>query len=64
MIHQLIITLTDQQQATLIEKTIAAGNDDDHNFLQQHVNNWLKPTESIGETLAKGLAERMLHTEI
>ena len=63
-IHELIIILTDPQQKELERKAKAAGNDNDHDHLHQYINEWLKPTESIGETLAKGLAERMLHTEI
>jgi len=43
MISELIIILTDQQQAILIEKATAAGNDDDHAYLQEHISEWLKP---------------------
>ena len=55
MIHELIIILTDPQQKELERKAEAAGNDNDHDHMQQHINEWLKPTESIGATLAKEL---------
>ena len=62
-IHELIIILTDPQQKELERKAEAAGNDNAHDHMQQHINEWLKPTESIGETLAKGLKARLTHTE-
>ena len=62
-IHELIIILTDPQQKELEKKSKAAGNDNDHDHLHQHIANWLKPTESIGETLDKGLKARLTHCE-
>lgn len=43
MINELIIILSDKQQAELIKRSLAADNDDDHNYLQSHINEWLKP---------------------
>ena len=41
MINELIILLTDKQQASLIEKAKANGYDDDLSYLQLHLNEWL-----------------------
>ena len=62
-IHELIIILTDPQQKELERKAKAAGNDNDHDHMQQHINEWLKPTESIGGPLAQGLKARLSHCE-
>lgn len=59
MINQLIIILTDKQQAELIKRAEKAGYDDDLEYLQIHLSDWLKDNSNIAEALAKRLA----HTE-
>ena len=41
MINELIIVLSDKQQAELIKRSEAAGYDDDLEFLQRHLDLWL-----------------------
>lgn len=41
MINEYINILTDKQTKELIRRSELAGNDDDHNFLQSHLNEWL-----------------------
>jgi len=50
MVNELIILLTDKQQAELIKRSEAAGVDDDHNFFQMHVNSWLDDSNRLEHT--------------
>lgn len=54
-----IIILSDKQEAELIRRADALGFDD-CDFLQLHLNKWLK-TDSIEKALTDGL--RLNHTE-
>lgn len=64
MINELIILLSDKQQAELIKRAEKAGYDDDLAYLQLHLDKWLK-SNSVAEALAKGVSEakRLTHTE-
>ena len=69
MINQLIIILTDKQQAELIKRAEAENYDDDLEYLQLHLNDWLKETKEmpdiIGDALAREINDRkrLDHTE-
>lgn len=42
MINELIILLTDKQQAELLKRSEAAGSICDLDYLQSHLNEWLQ----------------------
>lgn len=45
MVNELIILLSDQQQAELIKKAQAVGEDDDLRYLQLHISDWLSGSD-------------------
>lgn len=71
MINELIILLSDKQQKELIKRAEKAGYDDDLQYLQLRLNEWLNSDVSfnsnnnIAKALAKGISEakRLTHTE-
>jgi len=58
-IREYIIILTDQQDKELVRRSEAEGYDDDLEYLQLHLDSWLKSDDDIG----KALAARLSHTE-
>lgn len=56
MINELIIILTDKQQAELTKRAEKAGYQDDLEYLQLHLDSWLK-SNSVAEALAKGMVK-------
>ena len=50
MVNELIILLTDKQQAELIKRSEAEGVDDDLAFLQSHLNKWLNDSNRLEHT--------------
>jgi len=50
MINELIIILSDKQQAELIKRAEAAGYDDDLAFLQLHLDGWLNDSNRLEYT--------------
>lgn len=62
MINELIILLSDKQQAELIRKAKEANMDDDLAYLQLHLNEWLGIRPSAETKLKKeeeGMAEAL-----
>lgn len=70
-ISELIILLSDKQQKELIKRAEKAGYDDDLQYLQLRLNEWLNgdvsfnPNDNIAKALAKGISEakRLPHSE-
>lgn len=47
MINELVIILSDKQQAELISRAQDANYDDDLEFLQVHLNSWLSDSNRL-----------------
>ena len=67
MIREYIIVLTSKQEKELIKRSEAAGEEDDLQYLQTQIFNWLKSDskEGIANALSKEISDkaRLSHKE-
>lgn len=50
MINELIIVLSEKQQKELISRATKAGYDDDLEYLQKHIFDWLSDSNRLEHT--------------